>query len=59
MIEPNKKNSSAAIYLSSLSLSLSPHANLSECECINEGGHLPIYTLKWLTLYMIGADLLP
>ena len=38
------KKSPAAIYLSSLTLSLS-HVNLSECEvCINEGGHLPIYT---------------
>ena len=45
MIKPNKKKSSATSYLSSLSLSLS-HANLSEWVCINEGGHLSIYTFQ-------------
>ena len=46
MNKPNNKKSSTAIYLSSLSLSLS-HVNLSECDlCINEGGNLPIYTNK-------------
>ena len=45
MIKPNKKKSFATICLSSLSLS-SPHANLSEWVCINEGGRLSIYTFQ-------------
>ena len=46
MRKPNKKKSSAAIYISFLSLSL------TSCElewvwvCLNEGVHLPIYTLQ-------------